>query len=138
MSRKTLILLHLGSRLAMLNRVHLIASADEAVLRSRQGKIGFVSQNHRRRLQGAPHNRRHHFDHGDPINQGAREVAVRFLKPARIDMVPDFTLEWVFLKRAVGATVRLADSDPRREDAQAPRSYRDRSSIRPIILQIMQ
>ena len=47
----------------------------------------------RKRLQGTPQHWRYHFDDGIRADQTADGVAVRVLKPTRVDPVPDFALE---------------------------------------------
>jgi hypothetical protein len=46
-----------------------------------------------KRVKGAPQYRRRHFDYSNSADQAADGIAVRVLKPTRIDPVPDFAFE---------------------------------------------
>jgi len=60
-----------------------------------RGKVNGIQRANRggKRLQGTPQDRRYHFDDGNPIEESAGGIAVRVLKPTRVDPVPDFALE---------------------------------------------
>ena len=66
-------------------------SADE--LDGRQMDSVQCANWNRKGLKGAPQYRRHHFDNGNLADQAADGIAVRILKPTRIDPVPDFAFE---------------------------------------------